>query len=221
MEENKQIKIKLETIIYIFIIILLIIALGIIYYLGFIKNKEEIAKLQNEEIELKEKIQKLEKANSIDKEDNINQGQIPTSDLVTLNYEATNKGIRLFYGYIEDGYLYYYIDEKGEMLEVDDIVDFDATFCKGPEMLKYEEVNNIKRIKEFSGGPSITRTVFLITEDGKVYKANIYDEQFQVIICEELKEYKVEDILRYNTEKEWFYKILLKDGTTKIVTSKE
>ena len=48
MGENKQIKVRLETIIYIFIIILLIIALGIIYYLGFIKNKEEIAKLQNE-----------------------------------------------------------------------------------------------------------------------------------------------------------------------------
>ena len=42
MDEKKSIKVSLGTVISIFIIILLILALGVVYYLGFVKNKQEI-----------------------------------------------------------------------------------------------------------------------------------------------------------------------------------
>ena len=58
MEEKKKIKISLGTIIYVTIIVVLVIALGTVYYLGFVKNnsqtlKEENLKLKNEIMELK------------------------------------------------------------------------------------------------------------------------------------------------------------------------
>lgn len=48
MDEKKSIKVGLGTVISIFIIILLVVALGIVYYLGFVKNKQEIIALKDE-----------------------------------------------------------------------------------------------------------------------------------------------------------------------------
>lgn len=48
MVERKSIKVSLGTVISIFIIILLILALGVVYYLGFVKNKQEIKALKDE-----------------------------------------------------------------------------------------------------------------------------------------------------------------------------
>ena len=48
MVERKSIKVSLGTVICIFIIILLILALGVVYYLGFVKNKQEIKALKDE-----------------------------------------------------------------------------------------------------------------------------------------------------------------------------
>lgn len=38
MEENKEIKVRLSTVIYLFIILVLVVALGVTYYLGFVKD---------------------------------------------------------------------------------------------------------------------------------------------------------------------------------------
>lgn len=46
MEDKKTVKVSLGTAICIFIIILLIISLGIVYYLGFIKDNEKISPLK-------------------------------------------------------------------------------------------------------------------------------------------------------------------------------
>ena len=46
MEEKKTIKVSLGTVVCIFIIVLLVIALGIVYYLGFVKDKEELSPLK-------------------------------------------------------------------------------------------------------------------------------------------------------------------------------
>ena len=48
MEDKKAVKISLGTAICIFIIIVLIVALGVVYYLGFVKNKLKISELKNE-----------------------------------------------------------------------------------------------------------------------------------------------------------------------------
>ena len=55
MEEKKSVKISLGTIVCIFIIILLIVALVGIYYLGFVKNNQEIIALKEEVNVLKSK----------------------------------------------------------------------------------------------------------------------------------------------------------------------
>lgn len=55
MDEKKSIKVSLGTTICIFIIILLIVALGVVYYLGYVKNKQEISDLKNEIYVLKTK----------------------------------------------------------------------------------------------------------------------------------------------------------------------
>lgn len=41
MEENKEIKVRLSTVIYLLIIIALVIVLGVTYYFGFVANKSE------------------------------------------------------------------------------------------------------------------------------------------------------------------------------------
>ena len=48
MSEKNEIKIKLSTAIFMFIILVLIAALGIVYYLGFIRNNNENAEGVNE-----------------------------------------------------------------------------------------------------------------------------------------------------------------------------
>lgn len=78
MEEKKKVKISLGTIIYITIIVVLVIALGIVYYLGFMKNNTN-TKLEADNKELNRQINSLElereklnnKISEIEKEDNI------------------------------------------------------------------------------------------------------------------------------------------------------
>lgn len=48
MEDKKIKSISLGTSVYIFIIMLLIVALGVVYYLGFVKNNQEILALKDE-----------------------------------------------------------------------------------------------------------------------------------------------------------------------------
>ena len=48
MEDKKTVKVSLGAVISIFIIFLLIIALGVVYYFGFIKNKKEIDNIKNQ-----------------------------------------------------------------------------------------------------------------------------------------------------------------------------
>ena len=55
MDEKKTIKVSLGTTVCIFIIILLIVALGVVYYLGIVKNKQEIVALKDEVNALKSK----------------------------------------------------------------------------------------------------------------------------------------------------------------------
>ena len=67
MENKKEIKISLGIVICIVIIIFLIIALGIVYYLGFLKNdnnkKIELEKAEKELVSLKIELAELKKKN--------------------------------------------------------------------------------------------------------------------------------------------------------------
>lgn len=44
MEEKKEVKVRLSTVVYVFIIVVLAVALGVVYYLGFVKEDNPIAK---------------------------------------------------------------------------------------------------------------------------------------------------------------------------------
>ena len=90
MEEKKTIKVSLGTVICIFIIILLIVALGLVYYLGFIKNNDKIS-------ELELKIIALENNKTECKEENIVEEKIQSSVNQDMNKELTEKDVMEWY----------------------------------------------------------------------------------------------------------------------------
>ena len=56
MGENKEIKVRLSTIVYLFIIVVLVVALGVVYYLGFVKNDNANNMIANGEVAEKNNI---------------------------------------------------------------------------------------------------------------------------------------------------------------------
>ena len=69
MAEKESIKISLGTTVCIFIIILLIVGLGVVYYLGFIKNNERISELEVRTAALENENDKIEQENKDLKDD--------------------------------------------------------------------------------------------------------------------------------------------------------
>ena len=56
MEEKKEIKVKLSTVVYLFIILVLTISLGVVYYLGFVKEDNANNEIVNGEVTEKNNI---------------------------------------------------------------------------------------------------------------------------------------------------------------------
>ncbi len=233
--EKKSIKISLW--ICIALIVVLAIALGVVSYFGLVQNNSKISSLENEKVELQNKATALqerietleentpEKTEENKKEeskpDNNTQTKsetIPTTDLVTLYYEATEARSNVFYAYINNGSLYYFTEAKQANGTKEGAFDFISTFIASSTTKKYEGLSNVKRMKTYNVGTGIDVVPFLITEDGKVYTVNIYGENdIEVKLYEGLKDYKVEDILSHTGEEYSEFKLLLKDGSTKTV----
>lgn len=205
--KNYSLKGSVATIICAIVIIILSIALVIVGYLGFGKKDKTV----NAEAEVKTELQE----NNHDEKKNL--AKVPTSDLVTLFYSASQEEVSIFYGYIEDGSLYYIKDSKNTNVKEDFMSSF-ITGSKANEMQKYTGLNNIKRMKTYNVGMDVNPVPFLITEDGKVYEVNMYDG-FNVKLFEKLAGYEVEDILSFECEWDTDIEVLLKDGTTKRIQS--
>lgn len=180
------------NLIYKMIIAVLLIALCITFYFGFMKEEEQ---------PVLEEVQPVETvvSNPI--------AEVPTSELVTLDYCDD----RLFYAYIEDGFLYYY-----------NAAGYGQFVANSTPMAKYEDLSNITRMKVYNLGTGVNPVPFLITEEGKVYKIDHYidkdmDTNIQVNLCEALVDYEVADILSHTGETYSRYELLLKDGTTQTV----
>lgn len=133
------------------------------------------------------------------------QEKILTSDLFVLKCEIDD----LFYAYIEDGCFYYYKTDESFIYTESD---------KVRKMVKYEGLDNIKRMKLYNIGSGVDLYPCLITEEGEVYWVNniymfdrqeVYIEQFEF-----LKDYQVEDILYFDAEWQYRVEVLLKDGST-------
>ncbi len=233
MEKNSA-KISLGTVVCMFVILLLIIALAVVYYLGFIKYTERIANADvvgdkegmqatnvlienNEDKEPQSNIILKNEINEELKIEENTQTQVPTSDLVTLYLYSMNDSTDVFYAYIENGYLYYF---KEHVEFANETIDRQVVFLNNGQTEKYADLDNIKRIKTFNIGTGINPTPFLITEDGKVYEIvhRTMDNSMKVELYEGLKDYKVEDILSQNGELDVVFELLLKDGTTTTVT---
>ena len=88
MEGKKAVKISLGTAICIFIIILLVVALGVVYYLGFVKNKntEPLSLKPNTASNIEQN-----KTNNLISSNNDNQVNGNKTDIVEDNQENSNK----------------------------------------------------------------------------------------------------------------------------------
>lgn len=92
MEDKKTVKVSLGTSICIFIIIVLIVALCVVYYLGFVKNNQEIIALKDEVDVLKSKnsISQSEKAEI---KTNDNNATVSKNEKVEVKTNSVNNNI--------------------------------------------------------------------------------------------------------------------------------
>ena len=94
-----------------------------------------------------------------EKQEEINKkiitSDVPISDLTVAMVDTQ----MLFYGYIENGKLTYYM-ETGEHVNFNPVIS---------EMKQYNGLNNIKRMKVFNPGTSVDPVIYVITEEGEVY----------------------------------------------------
>ncbi|MBR6034329.1 MAG: hypothetical protein IKP28_06385 [Clostridia bacterium] len=99
MAEKESIKVGLGTTVCIFIIILLIVGLGITYYLGFVKNNERISELEAQIVALENDKAKLEQENQTNnlqtKDTSDDKTSLPISD--STNKEITEKEVMDWY----------------------------------------------------------------------------------------------------------------------------
>lgn len=200
----REIKVRLSTVIYIFIIIVLILALGTVYYIGFEKNRnlEENSNIignENTSGNLEEN------SNSIG---NKNISEVPVTDLVAVS-SMQGEEDKLFFAYIEDGKVYYFYKSDVWLL---------GQYEYDEKMKVYDGIDNAKRIKMYNLGTGILPTVYVITEDGKVYTGRLIYDNFRLELDNRLAEYEIEDILNKTGEMQDVFELLLKDGTTKTVT---
>ena len=82
MEEKKEIKIRLSTVIYLLIIVALVVTLGVTYYFGFVANKNEQEQKNEDKIS---NIQKLEESNEINNEIKDKDNTIKENETVSIN----------------------------------------------------------------------------------------------------------------------------------------
>ena len=225
MEKN-SVKISLGTVICICIILILLTALGLVYYFGFVKTDNETPTIEAnvQDFSSSKNNQNISSTQSeeTDVTPNVNVVKtIPTTDLVTLYYEATDAGANIFYAYLNNGVLNYFIDSKVSNETSDSAFGFVSSYITSSSntnnMKQYSQLNNINRIKTYNIGTSINPTPFLITEDGQVYTVSINDSNIQVNLYDSLKNYKVEDILNVTGEMSISFELLLKDGSKETV----
>lgn len=88
MAENKEIKVRLSTVICLLIIVILVVALGVVYYMGFIKNKERASQLEHQTEELLKKVNTLEQEiNVLQKSNNTTEEQKQNNTTETQKQE--------------------------------------------------------------------------------------------------------------------------------------
>lgn len=230
MKEKEDIKISLSTF-FLFILIILIIILACFIIYAF----KESQKLSNKNMDLdarlalieNEKVEKQENTtntnalinstvtNDISNTDTSKQvkSDVSTNDKVAICSLDNNH----FYGYIDNGVLYYVIYNEQEI----------QSFGNAPEdkVSKYEKLNNIKKIKYYNNGTSTSPYLILLTEDGKLYTINLYSSLSQnqssignITLLENSKNLTVNDFKVEVANYKFNLVLTLNDGNIKRIT---
>lgn len=180
MEGTKKSKTKVLTII---LAILLIFTVVVIIFLGYTsiniyKEKTEatlktenleskLSNVENENKELQSKIEENDK-NLKDSENELEKTkeQIQGNENINVNEKVIlfNNGNNLFYGYIDNGDLYYMVKVSHGQYDNNIYGDF----------IKFDKLTNIKKIMTYNEGTSVNPVAILLTEDGKIYQFYMY-----------------------------------------------
>ena len=230
MKEKEDIKISLSTF-FLFISIILIIILACFIIYVFKENQKlsnknmdldaRLALIENEKVEKQENTTNTNAlinstvTNDISNTDTSKQvkNDVSTNDKVALCSLENNH----FYGYIDNGVLYYVIYNDQEM----------QSFGNAPEdrVSKYEKLNNIKKIRYYNNGTSTSPYLLLLTEDGKLYTIDLYSSLSQnqssignITLLENSKNLTVKDFKIEVANYKFNLVLTLNDGNIRRVT---
>jgi len=211
MEEKKEIKVRLSTAISMVIILILIFALGVTYYFGFVADKKESVGDEKVINTTENVVSNVAKENETKKEEFVQTEVIPIEDKTMFKFF----GNELFVGVLDNGKLFYRYEE-----DIDKSYE-SGSFSQG--LKEYKGLDNIKRIKfgEFTSDAVIYPNIILITNDGTVYTSRTPGSGIKFEKYNSLKKYKVEDVISVNTgmgeeyNEKWELKLM--DGSTKTV----
>lgn len=185
MDKKQSVKISIGTIVCIFIIILLIVILGIVYYFGLVKSNEKISELENAINQLNEQVL-VENEESPEKE--IVQPQLPVQEPTKTDPKdlVYRLAIKKLYEYD----LLYLND--GTKIKPNNVTITDISIMEGKDlaealnMFSESEKKNIELI----GSINYTST-YPEEYNGKGSKAGSNPPNF-FIVTKENEEYKIE-----------------------------
>ena len=187
------------------IVLLILIIISLITYICYdkliIKTKNNNASGNSNKI-----LNNDQKENS-NNLDIIKKDVILPKDKVAFSIEKHNdKIIAILYVIGDDGNLYYYLntdiskDLENDYLYSYNNADFDGSKFMEENLIKYKDLNNIKRIKgtnTISNGTSFN--VLAITNDGKVYSIwyDYTQNKFVQNIISDFSKYNVDEVVYY------------------------
>ena len=147
MGENKEIKVRLSTVVYLFVIVVLVVALGVVYYFGFVKNDNANNMIANGELTEKNNIS-VNEENQTEKSPYEKYEGIhwffKDSEIERTEIEFDNKKIQ-----IENGVAYLYVNNS-------------KTPISSVE-------GNAKNVTMW--GEQTLQRVYILTEEGTIWKS--------------------------------------------------
>ena len=187
MGENKEIKVRLSTVVCVFIILVLVVALGAVYYLGFVKNDNANNMIVNGEVVEKNNISLNEQLPEINNniEENVEDRneELAVKNNIASNEQVTEENsnenqytyekIKGLYTYTNEESAYsLYLWENGTF-KYENFFDSSDGYGGGGRIGNYIiEDNVIKLNYMFSTGTDASLTV---TKGNKELKIDAYD----------------------------------------------
>ncbi|MBQ3145410.1 MAG: hypothetical protein IJB90_02375 [Clostridia bacterium] len=136
MEEKKEIKVRLSTVVYLFIILVLVGALGVVYYLGFVKDDNANNMIANGEVAEKNNISVNEQVpevnNNVEEKEELKKDQ--KQEIINILKNTNNS--KAYFNVLKINY-------ENEKYNVE--VEYST-----PVVISENEFNNLKKDKEIT-----------------------------------------------------------------------